>query len=666
FKELIFIGLFFLISLALSSQEFSLQTRVWSTDGDEDGSIHSIGNGSMLIYEQGPDITHLFGSPYSSPAFLRMHLQSQSKSLDVKSRREKNTAIWYHTVYANGQKIARITDYILGDKNVFFRDFDVSEEIMIRVVPSGSTLLFPLQGYFKDITDKIEKSVLLSIPKGSIFFENNNITEELSLILLTTGNIKCSEPDDKDFSLTIKPGKGRVMMGSSTSLPGTIEAMEFVLSHPETDWLQQSRDYWLAFSGRRLDFESMIPPGNSLKETLLNTIDGVSIALKTQQSKSGGVMAGHKYNMAYVRDMSGVLRGFLALGYLSEARAILDFWIRKYTLFGNVPTADGMDNDAARLNLQNDEGENPAHLINNCFQYYRYTNDDKFLESALPMMTWAFEVLVKHVANGMVEFSGDETYINGGALRCDLYDGSAEATLLFITGGEKLLNWVSANDLWEKEKIEMYRKVVKEAKEKYRQNFMEDGILYANAPERKKYADLPRFRIGWCAERRTHTMKIPIITWTERQEDGRYVCPACINKTATGERPKILNEKRFILNSVNYVPVYIGSDMFTEKEIEKIIGPGMDLFQSKGIVPSNIDEFRSIGHDYGLFLYTLAQFNHPLKKNALRTMLSALNSVGAWDEYYDNNISTRSCCKTRPWESGTNIDALIEYIYSLN
>jgi hypothetical protein len=664
-KRPICICLLIFMSLSLSAQVFGLSTRTWTSNRDDDGSIHAIGNGNMLVYEQGPEITRLFGSSYSSPSFLRMLIDDSHKTLNAESRREMNTAIWHHHLLAEGKTVARITDYILEDKNLFFRDFNISEEVTVTVIPSQEARLFALQHYFSDSTDEVKASFLLTIPAGTNFFVNHPVTEELSLLLVAIGNIELPEPEDETFSLKVKPGKARLIISSYNSLPQTTEAMEYVLGNPETNWLQQSRDYWLAFSRRRLDFESMIPQNHPGKDTLLDVIDAVSIALKCQQSVSGGIMAGHKYNMAYTRDQSGVLRGFLALGYWPEAKAILDFWIRKHSLFGNVLTAEGMDNDAARLTLINDEAEGPAYLIHNCFLYYEYTHDHKFLESALTMMTWAFEVQLSHVVEGMTEFSGDETYVNGRTIRCDVYDGSAESTLLFITGGEKLLNWVEENGFWEKGKIEMYRRVVEEAKVSYRQNFMADGVLYANNPERKKLADLPRFRFGFCSESRSHTTDIPLITWTERQKDGRYVCPACIHKPPTGDRSEILNEKRFVLNSVNLVPVYIESNLFTREETKQLIKPGVDLFKSEGRVPSNVDETRSLGYDYGLFLYNMVRLNNPLKERALHKMLSTLNSVGAWDEYYDNDISTPGCCKTRPWESGINIDALTEYICSL-
>jgi len=654
--------LFFTVSLfAQNNVEYSLKTRVWSNKGEDEGTIFPIGNGNMLVYEQGPNINRLFGPPYSAPSYLQMFVNEKERTLRVESKREKNTAIWHHNVYNGSKLIGQMTDYILPDKDVFFRDVDMKEELGFKVtVPSGINV-YPMKNYFSYINNEPVASILLSIPMGSTFFVRNPSPEELSMFIVATGNIDISDPLKVEFNIKFKTGKGRLILSSGKAYPETVENMEQVLKNPETFWIGQTRKYWYDFSSRRFDFTSKIPATHPLRDRILDAIDGVSTAIKCQQSTSGGVMAGHQYNMAYVRDQSGVLRGLLALGYFKDARAIIDFWIRKYSLFGNVLTADGMDNDAARLPLTNDEVEGPAHLIQNCFIYYKYTKDEEFLKKAFPMMQWAFEVQLSHIAGGMTEFSGDETYMAGGTLNCSVYQGSAESTLLFINGGEKLLNWVSGQGLWPAGKVEKYRQIIADAKAKYKDNFIVDGKLYANNPLREKMANLPRFRFGFCSMH-SENQNTPLITWTERDDKGRYICPDC-RKKAPGNRGLENSEKRYVLNSVSLVPAYIESDMFTTAEIEEIIKPGVELFKTKGSVPSNLEGIRSLGYDYGLLLYNLVKLNSPLKEDALKKMLDVLNTVGAWDEYYDNDKPYN--CRTRPWESAVNVDALVEYIKSL-
>jgi len=660
-KKLILLCLF-LFPLALIAQDqyqYSLRTRFWSNKGQDEGSIHPIGNGEMLVYGQGPNIHRVFGAPYSAPNYLQMSVEEKERMLKVESKREKNTAIWHHNFFREGKQIARIVDYILPDKNIFFREIDAGEELQFRITVPPEVNAFPTPNYFKYVKDEKVASYILRSPSGSIFFVQNPIPRELCMIILGTGEIDFSEMTGRDFYVNIKPGKSRIIFSNSKTYPENVGNMEFVLKNPDKDYIAQSRKYWYDFSARRFDFASKIPTANALKDTILDAIDGVSILIKAQQSSSGGVMAGHIYNMAYVRDMSGVLRGLLALGYIPEARAILDFWIHKYSLFGKVLCADGMDNDAARLLLTNDEVEVPAYLIQDCFLYYDATKDEEFLKKSFPMMQWAFEVQLPHLIEGMTEFSGDETYIAGGTYPGQLlYHGSAESTLLFITGGEKLIDWASKQGLWKGEKLEGNRQKVAMAKSKYKSNFMVGDVFYANNPNREKVAGTPRFRFGFCAIH-GKDQKTPLITWTERDGKGRYICPDCRNKVVPESNP-IDPNKRYILNSVSLVPGLLGSDLFSPAEIAQIIKPGVEIFRMKGSVPSNIEGIRSLGYDYGLLLYNLVKLNDPLKEKLVRKTLRLLDPTGAWVEYYDNDKPYN--CRTRPWESAMNIEALIEYL----
>jgi len=658
-KKLILVFLT-LICLPLFSQdiiEYSIQSRIWSNRGVDDGSIHPVGNGEMIVYGQGPNIVKVFGPPYSSPSYLEMSVDEKSKDIRVVSRREKNTAIWHHDFFREEILIGKMIDHILPDKSIFIRDVDIKEELIFKVMVPDGINIFSMGDYFSYITESHSSSALLSIPMGTTFFVNNPIPEEQSLFMTGTGCVSLNEVSGKEFHVNMKPGKGRLIFSSNTAYPVTVGNMEEVLKNPEYPWLSISRSFWHDFSSRRKDFAAIIPDGHPLRASILDAIDGVSVLIKCQQSSSGGVMAGHKYNMAYVRDMSGVFRGLMALGYLPEAKEILDFWLYKFGRFGNVLCADGMGNDAARLPLTNDEVEVPAYLIYNCFLYYEKTGDRDLLSKAFPMMEWAFEIQLPHLVNGMTEFSGDETYIAGGIFRGNVYQGSAESTLLFITGGEKLIDFAEGDSLWDHDKIKTYREKVTVAKNRYKSNFMESGTFYANNPQRAKMAGLPRFRIGFCALH-DREQSSPLITWTERDEYGRYVCPDCRKKIVPFHESD--PDKRVFLNSVSLIPSYIGSDIFSPEEVKNIIKPGVEVFRTKGIIPSNIEGIRSLGYDYGLFLYNMVKLKDPLKEQALHKMLSILDATSAWGEYYDNDKPYN--CRTRPWESAINIEALIEYL----
>ena len=64
--------------------------------------------------------------------------------------------------------------------------------------------------------------------------------------------------------------------------------------------------------------------------------------------------------------------------------------------------------------------------------------------------------------------------------------GSAEATLLVIEGGNKLLDFVSSRGLWSDEKTASLRKDIDTCTSLHRSNFFVGGRVYLNNPEREE------------------------------------------------------------------------------------------------------------------------------------------------------------------------------------
>jgi hypothetical protein len=630
--------------------------RVWQNKGQDDGSIHVIGNGEMLTYFQGPNIAYLFGPPYSSPSSLKMEAECGERSITVASDRERDTAIWHHAFCEDGIHIMKMTDYMLPNQNVLFRDVEATVDFSFKIMPTTGLNPYIIPGYFQSIDPTIN-TLLISIPKGANFFFGNSMPWETEILICTTGNISISKCCEGDFMINIGIGGGRILFCGGLDLPSTVETLEQILLNESASWIELSRNYWKEFKGRRHDFALMIPDDHIMREKMLEAIDSISVLIKCQQSKSGGVAAGHYYQVAYVRDMFGVSRGLLALGYTSEVRAILQFWLEKFRLFGNLLNAEGMGNGSARLLFTNDEVEIPAYVILNCFNYYECTGDEAMLREMIPVMEWALEVQLGHLCEGMTEFSGDETYIAGGTYPAHkMYQGSAESTLLFITGSEKLIAWVENKHIWNIAKLERYKEIVSDVKMKYRKNFMSNGKLFVNQPLRETIAGKPRFRFSFC-EAHDAEQKSPIMAWTELDGSGFYKCPDCHTKVMPHRK---WDDTRYELNSVYLVPMFIGNDMFLEEELQGFLDKSVQLFDKLGFIPSNVDGNRSLGYDYGLTLYNAVKMNHPSKDALLHKVLGLLDPTCAWVEYYDADKPFN--CRARAWESAINIEAVIEYI----
>jgi hypothetical protein len=314
-----------------------------------------------------------------------------------------------------------------------------------------------------------------------------------------------------------------------------------------------------------------------------------------------------------------------------------------------------MDNHCAVLDFGNDEVEIPAYVVNSAMLYFDVTQDAHYIKTLLPMLLDMVEVQKKHLEKGMTEFSGDETYIAGFIFpRNQIYNGSAESTMLFIHSTEKLLRFMERFHLEPQTKIS---ESVKIAKSLYRKNFFRDHILYANNPEREKHRSPPRFKISFCEtclSRRVYTLE-----WCERDANGYYVCDCCRSRNQT--LPKT-SHSPYILNSVSLIPAYLHNDILSMDEIKLVIDQVTIQYQENRFVPSGLNDTKALGYDMGLYLYNLVSIREfTLAQEVLENILSLLDQTDAWSEYYEKGVAYN--CRCRPWESCMNIEAIIFFIH---
>jgi hypothetical protein len=273
------------------------------------------------------------------------------------------------------------------------------------------------------------------------------------------------------------------------------------------------------------------------------------------------------------------------------------------------------------------------------------------------MLEWAWEAQKRHLVEGMLPFNGDETYVAGGILpRAALNDGSAEATLLFLDGGERLISWAEQAHRWPEERIAAERAILASVSARYRENFWRDGRLLTNSPRRAISALLPRFRHGVC-ERCHAEHRARYVEWTERSASGRYLCPRCL-----AEGSYVAAESHaYALQSVSLTPPYFGSRLFDRSELAPLIKEIVARYQVTGALPSRPDDDQriAVGYDYGFLLYALTEIAHPFAGAVYEKILALADPTGAWVEYYADHRPRGTRC--RPWESGINIEALLHY-----
>ncbi len=283
------------------------------------------------------------------------------------------------------------------------------------------------------------------------------------------------------------------------------------------------------------------------------------------------------------------------------------------------------------------------------------------------MLEWCWEVQKKHLAGHMLPFNGDETYVAGGILpRSALNDGSSEATMLFIDGGEKLLHWIGERKIWPAERLDSNRELLEEVRRHFRKNFWMDGSLITNNPARLNYTNPPRFRHGVCERGGPDCLVYRTdgfggIDWTEKDANNRYQCPACL---ALGPLPPA-DTTIYKLISVSLTPLYFNFALIDISELQPLVKKVYENYQETGVVASRTEQSsvtennRSVGYDYGLILYAMMMTGIEGAEDLYRKTLSVVDETGAWSEYYINDIPSGTRC--RPWESAINLEALIRF-----
>lgn len=608
--------------------------------------LHCLGNGNYCAFGQGADIESIFGPGYSSPSYLQLTVQGSDSTC---SSRMKGTAIWEHTLYREGKIIARFTDFIDSEAAIYTRIVDCDNPFTINIQILENNKITLAKDWYDPSSDH-STSLLIYKDRGLPIYGNYDHPYEQFQHIYAKGDVALEQKEHSLYTLKFEPGRSELYCIGGTSFQECEENSRLASAYPASHLLERTKKYWQNFTDRRTNFEQLIPESFPMKKEVIDQIDNVAIILKTQQAVQGGVIAGHRYHLGYVRDQYGVSRGFLAMGYFEEARKILQFYWDIWQDFGYIHNAQAIGVPGVFHQHENDEVEITGYLIIQAFDYLCKTSDQVFFKEILPMLEWAWKVQKKHLIKGMLPFNGDETYVAGGILpRSTLNDGSAEATLLFIESGKQLLAFVEENQLWEAAIIASNKEMIRETEAAYLQNFVLNRQIMANNPSRMTIDEMPPYRHGFCAG--SHG-----VLETKKDDGGNYLCPKCI---AEGLTFPMIERKTYFLSSLALTPTYFGSTLIPQEILDYNLSKIKENYQRKGQVSSREDSDTTIGYEYGFFLYALAKEKDKLAERILADMLSVVDETGAWVEYYHNGLPMG--CNYRPWESAINIEAVISY-----
>ncbi len=620
--------------------------RYWHNQQRDDGAIHTFGNGEMLAFSCGPNLTALSGPPYTSPSVLTMTLCCNDPVSDS-AVREPGAAIWSHRLELSPNGLqptiaTQITEFMLPDRPVYLRHMESQ-------VPLRWILRFNAASEAVPCRD-MEQSWLGVLRPGQRIMFYDDTAWHYHWVLLR-GACEAELGANNELVIRILPGLSTLaIVGAAQLGAGKLLAEEMQTASIEP-LLERSRHFWADITARR---QSHMPVKSIEDRDAMQALDDAAVLLKTAQSSDGGLIAGPSYPFAYLRDGYGASRGLLAAGMLEEVHQAVAFRKRKFDLFGSLQTAESLGHDRIRHIHENDDVETTSYMLLQVRDYINASGDNELGRSLWPLLQACWNAPLKHLADGMLPFNGDETYVAGGFFpRRGLTHGSADSTLALMEAGRWLIPWARAQRLWTAAQADQAGEVLAQTRAAYRRHFYAGDRIWANEPAREELIQLPRFRHGVCANCATQRFG-----WLERTASGHYLCPICFN---TIELPAQKLGRLEVL-SVSLLPAYLGSDILTPEETHAVVERVLSLAETDGTIPSVAGYPGFVGYDPALVSMNLAAIKHPAQETAYRRLLAQRDRSGVWVEYYERSGQPKQhCCRARPWETGMSVDAVVRY-----
>lgn len=613
------------------------QTKIhWNSD--EERELYSMGNGQLCVYECGVNIDQIFGPPLSTPSYMKAILYDREK-YQIESERQEGTAIWHHTIIdQQGEEIGKICDFVASNLPCFVRICELKFRLTFGLELNQRWSVTRNRSRFQE--EYVQDAFLAYAKAGISVYEQACYpsVQDLSHQFILMGEARLEE----NLTLVMETGTTVWYSVGGMDYPECVRNTEQVLQKRPVTLLNETEKMWQSFWKTGEDVQKLIPDDLPGQEELQKTLEDVAVLIKTQQAQEGAVIAGHNFHMAYVRDQFGVFRGLLQMGFLIEARKMLEFYAEIFQKYGVIHNAQTIGHSHYFHIHENDDVEITGYLIIQAFDYLKAGGDREIVRDLLPMLQWAWRTQVYQIHENMLPFNGDETYVAGGILpRYFLGDASAEATLLFLASGERLLPFVAEENYWDRSYYDKQQSIYEEVKRSYKKNFVFNSRLMANKPYQNGVTR-SRFLHGVCMQCHTYG-------WIEKSTQGRYLCHRCIVNPVSDILPE--NGRKEII-SVQMMPFFIGTDLFEAEEFR---------FEIEDIAKMGLPE-KIIGYDRGILLENLTFLKSPLCHQVYQELLHSADHVGGWSEFYQNGRATGT--RYRPWESGINITSLLKYAKS--
>lgn len=612
-----------------------------------DGGYTAIGNGNICAYLRRGEMASIFGPPYSSPSALTLEYEGEAVVRSPASVVE-NTGIHITEIETEDKKEAFSTD---------FACFDGTPCIVKRVQCAGTfhmRLAICPDIWGAKVTENTARfdgasyAVLIHIPAGNDIYNKGMYPMRTPLFyqVLLYG---CASARVADGGLPITFGRGlsHLVIIGGASYRDCVLNTEHILAEGVGSLLEKAREGWCGFF-RQLDVEGRFDKDAYRRGDVVKAIKRALVNIMAQTSSDGGVLAGPNYHLGYIRDQYGVFRAYLALGMYDYARRIIDFYHDNFTAYGYLTNAMGLGVRGLFHRAENDEVEITSYVVLHAFDYLHATGDHSYMAKLFPMLLWCLREQLPYLSDGMLPFNCDETYF-GFLPRTAAGNGASEGTALFVKVCELMLDYIKSHPsvCQDEGLVASINEKFSGARERFRENFFQNGLQIANQPGRK--ALQKRFVVGVCSCCRAYFGEV------ELTDTGVYACLEC--RMAGKYKNVFPCDTVYRLQSPALMPYYIGSGLVSRDDLAAAVENAVTEIKRSGDVPTLPGSVRKIGYDYGLLLYASHMLGGKDDRLLIDLILSVRDECSMWSEYYDLSSPAGTCC--RPWESGINISALL-------
>lgn len=560
------------------------------------------GNGKILCFSEALDIVSIQGDCYSSPPFCSFCYEGDCTCISSRC-----SGINSYTLYSsNGTRIANINDHADVKKPVFVREFEAYSEIMFKLIVPPYVRKYEYEKY--DITDIKRPAFVLDIPAGIPFGYGCTTEKEKRLLIVSYGNIKFMD----DTTFKIGRGKSKLIFAAGSPSDAVNAARYAIREKTASKW-----------SERIKNIHSLVPASDKsdLNILLRNAVENLIML----QGEDGGIVSSCAEPQCDIRTLINAVHAFCEVKQPQRAKLALQYIVNAFGIDCDVLLTAGVSNRSGNVSAGSFKSPLCCKVINAFFAYFASSGNSLFLDSNREFLYKLMSICEKELYHFMLPFSADEHIDN----IYPLYQGSTLNTLEFIKAAENMSKYFGES---------RFSDQAESVRQKLREHVYQDGVLYANYPNRVLGIKQSRFVYGKCISC-SENEKLPYVRYLEKSRTGYYLCPECIADKDNGKKLFFDPYEKYVLPRTVFDVIYSGG-FLSEKEaydlIDKYIG---EFISSDYKVFCGKDGNIALA-DICAMLSAASSVDHPESHTIARVISALVSDNGIFKEY---NLKRKGC-----------------------